>query len=213
MKKNLLFLVLFVSFLLSVMFVCDNLMGSSIQDNTSQGIVLRSTSRVYQHDCVRATEFDLPTANPAVLDEWGIGSVLEFTDATQDTALAEYRVPLGIDDSAQPYIQLQWCSPTADPTGDVVNVKWQVAYIWLSDDETTDAAAETTTTVVANVSSTAKGLVETNIQLAGMGSADERLHTQIKRLGDATEDTNDGQDANIFDSCLYFIIDRLGESL
>lgn len=226
MKKNLSFLVLFVLFLLLIvsgMFICDELIGSGIQDNVSRGITLQSTSRVYQHDCKSATEFDLPTANPAVLDEWGIGSVCEFTDATQDVVLAEYRIPLGIDktldpnDSTvtlyQPYIQLQWASPTADPTSDTIKVRWQIAYLWLADDETTDGSAEITTISLPNVSTTANGLVETNIQLASMSALDERLHVQITRLGDHTSDTNDGQDANLFDTCFYYIMNKLGESL
>ena len=229
MKKNLsyfVFFVLFLSFLVSGMFICENLMCSSIEDNTSQGIILRSTSRVYQIDCVRATEFDLPTANPAVLDEYGIGSVCEFTDATQDVVLAEYRVPLGMDIAAdpndsttvlvQPYIQLHWSAPTADPTGDVVNVRWRLRYKWLSTDVTTDltdASYEATTDTTVNVNTYAKGLVETNIQLSGMNPLDDRLHLQITRVGDATQDTNNGQDANLFDACLYFVIDKLGEPL
>lgn len=209
------YIVVILSFVLvlSGVVLTNKLMGSSIRDNTSQGIILQSTSRVKQIDCVSAPEFQLPTSNPAVLDEYGIGSVLEFTDATQDIALAEFRVPLGIDTSAQPMLQLEWSCPTADPTGDVVNVKWQIGYLWIAEDGTTDGAAETTTSAVYNVSSTAKGLVETDIQLASMASTDKRLHVQITRLGDATDDTANGVDANLFDMCLYYIINRLGEPI
>jgi hypothetical protein len=216
MKKSFTaYLLIVLSFLLilSGIFYCKKVRCSSIEDNTSQGIVLRSTSRAYQQDCVRATEFALTATLPAVLDDWGIGSVCEFTDATQDVVSAEYRIPLDIDASAQPYLQLQWASPTADPTSDSIKVRWQIAYLWLADDETTDGSAETTTISLANVSTTAKGLVETDVQLSGMTATDERLQVQITRIGDHTSDTNDGQDANLFDACLYYIINKLGEPL
>ena len=199
-----------------LLFSIRQIKASSISDNTSNGITLRSNSRAKQIDCKSATEFDLPASNPAVLDEYGIGSVCEFTDATQDVVLAEYRVPLGIDTSVQPYIQMHWSCPTADPTGDVVNVRWRLRYKWISSDvstDLTDSTYEATTDTTVNVNTYGKGLVETNIQLANMTSADDRLHLQITRVGDATQDTDTRADANLFDECLYFIINKLGEAL
>lgn len=212
-KLSAVIIVLFIVLAFISPFLVNEIKSSSVSDNISRGIILKSTGRVKQIDCVRATEFDLPTTRPAVLNEYGIGSILEFTDATQDISLAEFRFPLEIDTSVQPMLQLQWSCPTADPTGDVINVKWQIAYIWLAEDATTDDSAETTISDVYNVSSTAKGLVEIDIQLANMASTDKRLHVQITRLGDATSDTADGVNANLFDACLYFILNKLGEPL
>lgn len=229
MKKvfiNYLLPVMFFAVIISGLLIRQRVWSSSIVDNTSNGITLQSNARVYQRDCKSATEFDLPTANPAVLDEYGIGSVCEFTDATQDVVLAEYRVPGDMDlspdpnDSTlvqnQPYIQLHWSAPTADPTGDVVNVRWRLRYKWLSDDVTTDltdGSYEATTDTTINVATYAKCLVISNIQLTKMSPLDDRLHLQITRVGDATQDTNTGQDANLFDACLFYIADKIGEAL
>jgi len=217
MKKNILKsrITLLIIFIIFSLFLFSNvsIRASSISDNTSRGITLQSTSRVKQIDCIRATEFGLPGTRPAVLAEHGIGSILEFTDATQDISLAEFRVSLGIDTSAQPMLQLQWACDTPDPTGDVVNVRWQITYAWFGEDATTDIAADATSDAVYNVSSTAKGLVESDIQLSGMASTDKRLRAKITRIADGTDDTANGVNADLFDACLYFIINKLGESL
>lgn len=209
---NAVIILLVISAFASLFFI-NNIKASHVSDNTSRGITLKSTARVKQRDCVNATEFGLPGTRPAVLAEYGIGSVLEFTDATQDICFAEFRVPLGIDTSAQPMLQMEWACDTPDPTGDVVNVRWQITYLWLAEDATADAAADATSDAVYNVSSTAKGLVESDIQLAGMASTDKRLRARITRIGDATQDTANGVNADLFDACLYFIINKLGEPI
>ena len=148
-----------------------------------------------------------------MLAEHGIGSVLEFTDATQDICLAEFRVPLGIDTSAQPMLQVEWACDTADPTSDSIKVRWQITYAWFGEDATTDIAADATSDAVYNVSTTAKGLVESDIQLAEMTSTDKRLRAKITRIADGTDDTANSVNADLFDACLYYIINKLGETL
>jgi len=186
------------------MFVCKDTQSSSVRDNTSQGIILTSTSRVNQTTCAR---FKLPTANPAVMAEHGLGDVIEFTDATQDTVLGTIKVPKGIDTSAQPKLQIEW---SGDATGDT---RFAVTYVWISDDETTDVTSGTTVTDDYSSGSVVKGLTESEVQLAGMAASDMYLQFKIVRVADHTNDTIDGQDVNIRDACLLYTINRLGESL
>lgn len=213
MKKGLLNVSIFLIVLIAAfsMFLTDNGDTSSISNNTSRGIILTSTARVKKTTC--ATEYKLPTTNPAAIVEHGIGFVYEFSDATPDTVLSRYKVPKDIDPSVQPMLQLMWSCPTAEPTDDSVNVRWEITYIWIVNDLSTDSTSSTTITGNYNTSDYAGGLVETNIQLAGFEASDDVLFAKIVRRADATPDTADSAAVNLLDSLLYYTSNKLGESL
>lgn len=219
MKKGLLNVSIFILSLTAIfcIFLSNKGDTSSITDNTSRGIILTSTSRVKKIECVNSTEFRLPTTNPATLKDAtsDVGSILEFKDETSDydNARLKIEVPKDIDSSVQPNLQLRWFCTTAEPTDDSISIRWEIKYIWVGIDETSDASSDTTVVGNYNASDTIRGLVETDIQLAGMASTDRYIIANISRRSDATPDTADGATANILGGCLYYTANKLGEPL
>lgn len=206
MKKGLLNVSIFLIVLIAAfsMFLTDNGDTSSISNNTSQGIILTSTSRVKKRAQLR---FKLPASNPAAIVEKGLGDAIEFSDATIDTTLALAPIPKDVDFSVQPYLQLQWAG---EATGDA---RFEVTYLWIAPDETTDTTSGTTVTNNYTASTTVKGLVETNIQLAGLEASDDYIKAKIVRRADHTADTVNSATVNIFDAFIYYTSNKLGESL
>lgn len=204
--------ILLVTLALFCIFPISETKSSSVSNNISQGIVLESTSRVKRIECVNASGFRLPTTNPATLTDFGSGSVLVFADETADydNGRISIKVPKDIDSTVQPFLQLDW---SCDAATDDVNVRWEVTYIWLGEDETSDATSDAIITGDYTISDTTKGLVESDIQLSNFLSTDKSLHANIARRSDATQDTSDGQNANIFGACLYYTANKLGEPL
>jgi len=204
--------VLLVTMAFFCLFPINETKSSSVSDNVSTGIILESVARVKQIECINANGFRLPTTNPAVLTDFGSGSVLVFADETADydNSRMSLKVPKDIDSTVQPYLQLDW---SCDAATDDINVRWEIIYIWLAEDETSDATSDATITGDYTISDVTKGLVESDIQLSNFLSTDKYLHVNIARRSDATQDTSDGQNANIFGACLYYTKDRLGEPL
>jgi len=219
MKKGFLNISIFLIVLIAAfsLFLTDSGDTSSIQENISRGIILKSTSRVKKTECVNANGFKLPTTNPAVLKDAtsDVGSILEFKDETSDydNARLSIKVPKDIDSSVQPMLQLEWFCTTAEPTDDSLNIRWEIIYIWTALDETSDASGDVTYAGNYNASDIAKGLIETNIQLAGFVAGDRYLQANIARRSDATPDTATGATANILGACLYYTANKLGEAL
>jgi len=213
---NVLIFILVISAAIGL-FVCNNGQSSSVKDNTSYGIILTSTSRVKNTECVNANGFKLPTTNPAVLKDAtsDVGSILEFKDETSDydNARLTIKIPKDIDVTVQPMLQFEWFCTTAEPTDDSLNVRWEITYIWTALDETSDSSGDITYTNNYNASDIAKGLVETNIQLSGFVAGDRYLQANIARRSDATPDTATAATANILGACLYYTANKLGESL
>jgi len=201
------------------LFLINETKSSSVSDNISKGIILQSTARVKQTKCVNASGFQLPTTNPAVLSDHGFGSVLVFSDETADydNGRVTIKVPKDIDSTVQPILLIDWSCPTADPTSDSVKIRWEVGYIWLANDESSDATSGVSkaqsVTANYNVSTIANGLVESSVQLADYASTDKYLVANIARRSDATPDTGTSVAANILGACLYYTKDRLGEPL
>jgi len=193
--------------------------SSSVSDNVSNGIVLQSNARVKQSKCINANGFKLPTTNPAALSDHGFGSVLVFSDETADydNARLTIKVPLDIDSTVQPILKVDWSCPTADPTSDTVKIRWEVGYIWLANDESSDATSGVSDaqsiTANYNVSTIANGVVESEIQLSDYESTDKYFVANIARRSDATPDTGTSVAANILGACLYYTKDKLGEPL
>jgi len=200
------------SFLVSLLAVTSSIKASDVSDNVSTGITLQSTARVKQIECINASGFRLPTTNPAVLTDFGSGAVLVFADETADydNARVTIKVPKDIDSTVQPFLQLDW---SCDAATDDVNVRWEVIYIWIGEDETGDATSDATITGDYTISDTTKGLVETDIQLSNFLSTDKYLNANIARRSDATQDIADGANANILGACIYYTKNKLGEPL
>lgn len=211
--------VLLVVSVLFCLFSANETKSSSVSDNVSTGITLKSVARVKQSKCMNPDGFKLPTTNPAVLSDHGFGSVLIFEDETADydNARLNVKIPLDIDSTVQPILQIDWSCPTADPTSDSVKIRWEVGYIWLANDESSDATSGVSDaqsiTANYNVSTIANGLVESSVQLADYASTDKYLVVNIARRSDATPDTGTSVAANILGACLYYTKDTLGEPL
>ena len=205
--------ILLVTMAFFCLFPIGETKSSSVSDNVSTGITLKSVARVMQTECINASGFRLPTTNPAALTDLGLGgSMLVFADETADydNARMAVKVPKDIDSTVQPYIQLDW---SCDAATDDVNVRWEVTYLWIGADETSDATSDAVVTGDYTISDVTKGLVESDIQLANFLYTDKFLYVNIARRSDATQDTSDGQNANIFGACLYYTKDKLGEPL
>lgn len=201
------------------LFLINETKSSSVSDNISRGIILQSTARVKQTKCTNANGFKLSTTNPAVLTDHGFGSVLVFSDETSDydNARLTVKIPKDIDSTVQPILQIDWSCPTADPTSDSVKIRWEVGYIWLANDESSDATSGVSDaqsiTANYNVSTIANGLVESDVQLVDYVSTDKYLVANIARRSDATPDTGTSVAANILGACLYYTSNKLGEPL
>jgi hypothetical protein len=177
-------------------------------------LTLAGTARCRLGAWINAESFKLPATNPASKIEYGIGTVLEFSDeaVNYEHAWLKIAVPKDIDTSAQPILIVGWSCPTADPGDDSVQVRWEVAYLWRGPDEAMDAAAEATVTDNYTTSETAKGLVITQIQLANLAATDSCLSAILTRRSDNAGDTANAVAANVSGACLYYVKNKLGEA-
>lgn len=150
-----------------------------------------------------------PVTKPAALVELGISVAWEFSDATDDTIVANMRIPNRMDRTVAPTISLGWSSPTADPGDDSKQAVWQVEYLWTALNESVAAAADGTLSVTTSASTVANGLVLSTVTLAAPGATDQCLHMRIKRLGAAGAD-NLGDVAHLSGICMTFTSNKLG---
>jgi len=150
-----------------------------------------------------------PTTKPATLIELGISIAWEFSDATDDTVMANMRIPNRMDRTVAPAVVLGWSSPTADPGDDSKQAVWQVEYLWTAVDESVAAAAQGTLSVTTSASTVANGLVLSTVTPAAADAADQCLHVRIKRLGAAGADTL-GDVAHLSGICMSFTANKLG---
>jgi len=155
-----------------------------------------------------------PGVKPATWVDLGISGAWEFSDATDDTVVANFRVPYRMDRTVAPMITLGWSSPVVDPGDDSKQCKWQVEYLWRAPDEDVSAVAEGTLTVTESASTlgAGNGLVISAVTPAAPGSADECLHLRVKRLGADPADTLGGV-AHLSGLCMSFTADKLGKAI
>jgi hypothetical protein len=151
-----------------------------------------------------------PDTKPATFVEVGISGAWEFSDATDDTVVANIRVPYRMDRRVAPDIGFGWSSPTADPGDDSKQATWQVEYLWTSLDESTAAAAEGTLSTTVSASTVANGFVFSSITLTAPSSTDQCLHMRLRRRGDTD---SLGDVAHLHGMCMIFTSYRLGEGL
>lgn len=172
---------------------------------------LAGTARVYQGRWLNASGVQGHGANTPTLTDLGIGVVLRYSDApaNYECASAKMRVPGNIDSTIQPQILIGWSSATADPGDDTKQCRWEIAYLWRTEDEDMSAAADGTVTNNYSASTVANGLVITGVQLANMGAADACVTVRICRRSDVAGDTL-GDNADLHGICLRYVANRLG---
>lgn len=152
-----------------------------------------------------------PLTKPADEVEHGISVAWEFSDATDDTVMANMRIPNRMDRTVAPTFTLGWSSTTQSKF-----CEWQVEYLWTKADGDTKAGADDTllsSTDAAGSSTssgTAEGLVLTTFTLAVPDANDACLHLRIKRRADLGGDTIDGDTVELHGICLNFTSDKLG---
>lgn len=148
-----------------------------------------------------------PAVKPATLVVHGISVAWEFSDGTDDTIVANMRIPNRMDITVAPTITMGWSSPVADPGDNSKQATWQVEYLWTAPDESTIAAAQATVPVTTSASTVANGITISTVTLAAPDVGDECVHLRIKRRGDTD---SLGGVANLSGICMQFTSDRLG---
>jgi len=172
---------------------------------------LHGTARVTRDLWIDAAGIKAPGAKPATEVSHGDleTSAWQFADegveANQQSVSWRIAPPYDMDRSAGPVIRIGWSSAS---TG---NVKWQLEYRWLSENEDTTAGAEETLTAVDAASTTSNGLVVTDITgINAPSSTDASIFFRLTRL------SADGQDTitdtvELHGVCYSYTSDKLGE--
>lgn len=174
---------------------------------------LSGDARVYNVIPVRPSGFSLPGTKPATAVAHGIGTSLEFSDATDDTVEAELQLPQNMDRTVAPEFNIGWDSDTADPGDDTKQCYWQLEYLYLSLNEDVTAAAQETLYVVSSASTTANGLVVSTITGLDTPSASDRfMMVRIKRMGADASDTL-GDVAYLNGAGFKYTVSKLGTAI
>jgi len=176
---------------------------------TDGELTLYGTARVLGANWIGAEGLKAPGVKPATQVDLGISIAWEFSDATDDTIVANFRIPNKMDRTVAPTLRLAWSCPTADPGDDSVQCVWQVEYLWRASGEDVTAAAEGTLTVTTSASTSTDGLVISSVTLTAPSATDECIHLRIKRLGADASDTL-GDVAHLTGICKPFTSDKLG---
>jgi len=177
----------------------------------SNGILtMTGTARSTNALWIGANEVKAPPTKAADFVDHGISGAWEFSDATDDTIVANMRIPNRMDRTAAPTLTIGWSSTTTD-----ANCIWQVEYLWRAVDEDTTANADDT--LLANTdadiyvsSSTPEGMILTTFTLAAPSVTDACLHLRIKRRADLAADTIDADTAELHGICMTFTSNKLG---
>lgn len=185
--------------------------SSNYMATASDGEVsLVGTARVYKSIWLPFNALKVPGTKPATFKEWGISGAWEFSDATDDTIVCNIMIPLDMDVSVAPSLNLGWSTHTAVATETAL---WQLEYLYTSPGEETVASAEKTLTDAGDATTTADALIVTTINGIGAPSAtDKCFHARIKRLGaNATDDLTDT--AELHGLCYIYTSNKLGDGL
>jgi len=131
----------------------------------------------------------------------------EGVEANQETVSWRVAPPYDMDRNEEVKIRIGWSSAS---TG---NVKWQLEYRWLSEDEDTTQGAEETLTAIGGASATANGLVVTDITgINAPSSNDASIIFRLTRLSADGQDTI-SDDVELHGVCFTYTSDKLGEAL
>lgn len=173
-------------------------------------LTLHGTARVLNSIWIGAEGVKAPPTKPATYVDHGIGGAWEFSDATDDTIVANMKISNKMDRNIAPSITLGWSSTTQSAF-----CEWQIEYLWQSADEDTTAGADDTllssTDADASTSSaTAEGMVLSTFPLVAPSATDVCLHLRIKRRADLAADTINGDTVELHGICMGFTSDKLG---
>ena len=186
-------------------FIFMGTLGSNYAEIKADGeINLHGTARVTNAVWIGAQALKAPGVKPAVFVDHGISGAWQFTDGTDDTIVANMRIPNRMDRTVVPTLSLGWSSTATSLIG-----VWQVEYLWRAADEDTTVAADATLTSNATSSATAEGMVTTTFTLAAPSATDVCLHLRIKRRADLVADTL-AVDAELHGICMNFTSNKLG---
>ena len=170
-------------------------------------INLHGTARITKSIWLGVQGIKAPGTKPAKFKDWGISGVLEFSDGTDDTVIANLKFPEDMDRSVAPTFTVGWSTNTAVTTE---TCTWQIEYLYTQAGEDVTAAAQETLTVDSNAIAQADGLIVATITgLDVPNAADVCMHCRIKRLGaGGNDDLTDT--AEMSGVCLSYTACRLG---
>ena len=155
------------------------------------------------------TAFKAPGTKPAELIDYGIADAWEFTDGTDDTIVSRFKIPHDMDRSVAPTFLIGWSTPTASAG----NCRWQIEYLYRSENEAMDAAADETLVDNFAASGTAKGLVVSTLSPTNPPSAtDICVSMRVKRRADEVADTL-GEDCQLYGVCMVYTKNKLGTAV
>lgn len=144
--------------------------------------------------------------NPATSGSLGLDSCLIFANNLTENAGLVLALPLDMYRSTYPKIRLGWSSP--ETSG---NVKWQIQYLYRSENEDTNSTTpDETLTATTAVSSTANGYKYSEFTLKNPSSTDRICQIRISRLGADAADTCSGA-ANLLGMVFEYTCDKLGK--
>ena len=117
----------------------------------------RSDVKVRKNVEVSIGSIKPPASNPADWSDAGIAGAWKFADGKTSTVILEMPLPLDMDRNEDVIVKIAWFSPST--TG---KCKWQLQYLFRSDDEDMTASADGTITKAVSPSSSSNGLVITD---------------------------------------------------
>jgi hypothetical protein len=169
-------------------------------------ITLHGTARVKMDMWLGTDGFRTPGTKPASQVDYGIADAWEFTDGTDDTLYARFKLPNNMDKSVAPTISIGWSTPTANAG----NCRWQIEYLYRQVDEDMTAAADATLVDNFAASNTADGLTLSTVGTLAVPNANDVCVTmRIKRRADEAADTL-GEDNYLLGLCMEYTSNKLG---
>lgn len=171
-------------------------------------------ARVYKHEWLSPGAIKAPGAKPATAIAQGTLEVPAWQFANQavagnqETISFKITAPQEMDRSVAGTVKIGFSSTT-----NAGNVKWQLEYLWVSEDEDTTAAAEGTVTTTDAVSTTAEGMVVAEFTGLNAPSATDicamcRLTRLSADVADTVADT-----VELHGVCLNYVSNKLGIAL
>lgn len=165
------------------------------------------TARVTNALWIGAEGLRAPPTKAADFVDHGNFGAWEFSDGTDDTIVANMRIPNRMDRNVVPTVSLGWSAPAAGAG----NAEWQVEYLWTAIDGNTAGAVDDTLTVVtAGSATTANGMTISTVTLAAPIGADVCLHLRIKRLAAGGSDDTVVGVTHLHGICMNFTSNKLG---
>jgi len=171
---------------------------------------LVGTARVIRDLWIDAAGIKAPGAKPATevafgtleTSAWSFAN--ETVEANQRSVSWRIAIPYDFDRTEGVIIRLGWTSAS---TG---NCKWQLKYRWFSEDEDMTQDGEETLIAVDAASTTANGLVVTDIEgIDAPGATDATIMFKLTRLSADGEDTI-SDTVELHGVCFNYVSDKLG---